>query len=56
MKFNVTIERYGFVEIDAETEAEAIEQANNCSEDDISWSENWEAVGASEANEDSEEN
>lgn len=47
-KYVVTIARFGFVEIAAENELEAMEIANSMETNEVSWSNDWEATDAEE--------
>lgn len=44
--YNVTIATYGFVQVNAKSESEAMEKANKLSRSEINWSDNWEASDA----------
>ena len=47
-KYLVTIARFGFIEVEADNEVDAMNIANNMSTDYISWSDDWEATDARE--------
>ena len=51
MKYDVTIARYGFVTVDAKSESEAMDIANQLDEEDIDWSDSWEPTDAAESDE-----
>lgn len=52
MKFNVTIIRYGCVEVEANSSLEAMRIVNeNYKTNDISWSDDWDATDADEIDE-----
>lgn len=46
--YTVTFARYGFVEVEAETEAEAFAKVEGYGQEDISWSDDFEATDAQE--------
>ena len=48
MKYCVTIVRTGFLFVEAENEAEAMDIANHQTTDTVSWSEDWEATDCME--------
>lgn len=52
MKFNVTVTRYGCVDVEANSSLEAMRIVNeNYKTDDISWSDDWDATDADEIDE-----
>jgi hypothetical protein len=50
-KYLVTIARFGFVEVEANSEGEAMYIADNMQTEDISWSDDWEATDVKEDDE-----
>lgn len=48
MKYNVLFIRYGFVEVEANSESEALTKVKDYGEEDITWSDNFEADVAQE--------
>ena len=48
MKYNVLFIRYGFVEVEANSESEALTKVKGYGEEDITWSDNFEADVAQE--------
>lgn len=46
--YNVTFVRYGFVQVEAESEADAFAKVEGYGQEDISWSDNFEADVAQE--------
>lgn len=48
MKYNVLFIRYGFVEVEADSESDALAKVEGCGEEDITWSDDFEADVAQE--------
>lgn len=48
MKYEITFTRYGFVEIEADSESEAFDKVGGYCADDITWSDDFEADVAQE--------
>lgn len=51
MKYNVLFIRYGFVEVEADSESEALAKVKDYSKEDITWSDDFEADVAQEEEE-----
>ena len=48
MKYEITFTRYGFVEIEADSESEAFAKVEGYGKEDITWSDDFEATDAQE--------
>lgn len=46
--YNVTFARYGFVQVEAESEADAFAEVEGYGQEDISWSDDFEVTDAKE--------
>lgn len=46
--YNVTFARYGFVQVEAESELDAYRKVKDYGQEDISWSDDFEATDAQE--------
>lgn len=46
--YNVTFARYGFVQVEAESELDAYRKVEGYGQEDISWSDNFEVTDAQE--------
>ena len=46
--YNVTFARYGFVQVEAESELDAYRKVEGYGQEDISWSDNFEAADVKE--------
>lgn len=46
--YNVTFARYGFVQVEAESELDAYRKVEGYGQEDISWSDNFEATDVQE--------
>ena len=47
-KYGVVVIRYGYIEIEAENETEAMRSANYADTDDVNWSDDWESTNCEE--------
>lgn len=48
MKYEITFTRYGFVEVEANSESEALANVKDYGKEDITWSDDFEATDAQE--------